>query len=192
MESDPTPQLTVLLARAGSGDPAVLNEIMSIVYGELKRMARRSLRSSSDGATLCPTALIHEAYVKLAGSEIAWRDRIHFFAVAARAMRMILIDHLRAGHRAKRGGEGVRVTFHEDQAGISDGGTGEDFLALHEALERLEERDPRKARAIELLYFGGLSYAEIAVELDISEATVHADLKFAKAWLTRILKKRSG
>lgn len=159
------------------------------MYGELKRIARRSLRSPGAGATLCPTALIHEAYLKLAGAEIEWRDRVHFYAVAARAMRMILIDHVRARQTAKRGGGGLRVTFEEDLAQPAAAMNDRAFVALHDALLGLEARDPRKARAIELLYFGGLSYAEIAAELGIAESTVHADLRFAKAWLASTLQK---
>jgi RNA polymerase sigma factor (TIGR02999 family) len=193
MDQNPANPITILLARANGGDPAVLNDIMTLVYAELKSIARRIVRSASAGsATLCPTALIHEAYLKLVGSEIEWRDRIHFYAVASRAMRLILIDHVRAGSRAKRGGGGLRVTFQEENAAASAPMADAAFLALNEALDRLEERDPRKARAIELLYFGGLTYAEIAAELSIAEATVHADLKFAKAWLSRSLQKKSS
>jgi len=181
-----TQPLTLLLARASEGDKAVLDHVMTLVYRELKLIARRSLRSSRDDVTMCPTALIHEAYIRLLGAEIAWRDRVHFFAVASRAMRMILIDHVRAGQRLKRGGAGLRITFAPDI--VATPVEDERLLAMDEALHALEQRDPRKARAIELLYFGGLTYAEIATELDVSEATVHTDLKFAKAWLARKLR----
>lgn len=179
--------LTLMLAKASEGDKAVLDQIMTMVYRELKHIARRSLRSARDGATMCPTALINEAYLKLLGADIAWRDRVHFFAVASRAMRMILIDHARAAQRAKRGGGNVRITFDESLSPSLAGDAS--ILALDEALRLLEHRDPRKARAIELLYFGGLSYAEMAAELGVSEATIHTDLKFAKAWLAQKLRK---
>lgn len=182
-----TQSLTLLLAKAGEGDKAVLDQIMTLVYSELKQIARRSLRSAGKGSTLCPTALIHEAYLRLLSADIDWRDRVHFYAVAARAMRMILIDSARARQRLKRGGAAVAVTFTEDLAPVQWG--DESLLGLDEALRKLESRDARKARAIELLYFGGLSYAEMAVELNVSEATVHTDLTFAKAWLARQLGK---
>ena len=178
---------TLLLAKAGEGDKAVLDQVMTLVYRELKQIARRSLRSTRQGATMCPTALINEAYLRLLGAEIAWRDRVHFYAVASRAMRMILIDHARARQRLKRGGAAIPVTFNEDLAAAR--WEDESLLELDEALRKLEERDKRKARAIELLYFGGLSYAEMAAELGVSEATVHTDLKFAKAWLAQKLRK---
>lgn len=177
----------MLLAKAGEGDRAVLDRIMTLVYGELKQIARRSLRSAREGATMCPTALIHEAYLRLLGADIAWRDRVHFYAVAARAMRIILIDRARARRRLKRGGEAVAVTLSDDHAAVQ--WEDESLLELDDALRKLETRDSRKARAIELLYFGGLSYAEMAMELDVSEATVHTDLKFAKAWLAQQLRK---
>jgi len=182
-----TEPLTMLLAKAGEGDRAVLDRIMTLVYSELKQIARRSLRSAREGATMCPTALIHEAYLRLLGADIAWRDRVHFYAVAARAMRMILIDRARARQRLKRGGEAFAVTFTEDLAAVQ--WEDESLLELDDALRKLEARDARKARAIELLYFGGLSYAEMAAELGVSEATVHTDLKFAKAWLGQKLRK---
>lgn len=179
--------LTVLLAKAGEGDKAVLDRIMTLVYSELKQIARRSLRSAREGATMCPTALIHEAYLRLLGADISYRDRVHFYAVAARAMRMILIDRARARQRLKRGGEAVAVTFTEDVAAVQ--WEDESLLELDDALRKLEARDVRKARAIELLYFGGLSYTEMASELGVSEATVHTELKFAKAWLAQRLRK---
>ncbi len=177
----------MLLAKAGEGDKAVLDRIMTLVYGELKQIARRAMRSSCEGSTMCPTALIHEAYLRLLGADIAWRDRVHFYAVAARAMRMILIDRARARRRLKRGGEAAAVTFTEDLAALQ--WEDDSLLELDDALRKLETRDARKARAIELLYFGGLSYTEMAAELGVSEATVHTDLKFAKAWLAQKLSR---
>jgi RNA polymerase sigma-70 factor, ECF subfamily len=178
--------LTLMLAKASEGDKTVLDQVMTLVYRELKLIARRSLRSARHDAIMCPTALINEAYIRLLGAGISFRDRVHFYAVASKAMRMILIDHVRAGQRLKRAGAAVRVTFNPDLAveELED----ERLLAMDEALQKLEERDSRKARAIELLYFGGLSYSEIAAELNVSEATVHTDLKFAKAWLARQLR----
>jgi RNA polymerase sigma-70 factor, ECF subfamily len=153
------------------------------VYDELRVIAAARLRAERPDHTLQSTALVHEAYVRLAGTDIRWSDRGHFFAAAARAMRRVLTDHARARHREKRGGgELDRVTL----SNLPAPGPGEselDLLALDEAVDALAAQDPRKAAAVELHYYGGLGYEAVAEALDISPATVHRDLRMARAWL---------
>jgi RNA polymerase sigma factor (TIGR02999 family) len=158
---------------------------MAVVYPELRAIAQRQLTHESAGHTLQPTALVHEAYLRLIGVEIEWTDRRHFFAVAARAMRRVLVDHARARRREKRGGDAVLVTLDDELAIAVDSGV--DLLALDEALDRLAALDERKARAVELHFFAGLSYDETARALDVSPATIDRDLRMAKAWLLQQL-----
>lgn len=174
----------MLLAEAGRGNEDARQLLAPLVYEEMRRIARMQLRGGRRDQTLCTTALIHEAYIKLVGAEIDWKDRVHFYAVAARAMRMILVDAIRAAGRQKRGSGGVKVTFDE---GMALSAPESAVLEIDEALRRLEEQDSRKALLIELHYFGGLSYEEIAQEAGISEATVHRELRLAKAWLRQAL-----
>ncbi len=180
-------QLTRLLAAAGKGDREAGNRLAPLVYEELRRLANRQLRGNRRGNTLGATALIHEAYLKLVGAQVEWQDRVHFYATAARAMRMVLVDSLRAAGRLKRGGERVSVTLEE---GMALDAPSDTLLALEEAMQKLEAQDARKARLIELHYFGGLSYHEIAAAEKISEATVHRELRMAKAWLRQALQAR--
>jgi RNA polymerase sigma-70 factor, ECF subfamily len=177
-------QLTMLLAEAGRGSEQARQALAPIVYEEMRRLARLQLRNSPRDQTLRTTALIHEAYIKLLGAEVDWKDRVHFYAVAARAMRMILVDAIRAAGRQKRGAGGPQVTLDE---GMALSAPESELLEIDDALRRLEEQDPRKALLVELHYFGGLSYQEIAQEVGISEATVHRDLRLAKAWLRQAL-----
>ena len=163
---------------------ASLDRLFPEVYRELHRLAHRCLRSNRAGATMQTTALINEAYVRLVGGSASWNDRVHFLAIAARAMRMILVDTMRARGRKKRGGGGIKVTL--DEAHLVSG-DDQSLLALDEALTRLAEFDPRKSRVVELHYFGGLSCDEIAAELGISVATVNRDLRMAKVWLNKEL-----
>jgi RNA polymerase sigma factor (TIGR02999 family) len=152
-----------------------------MVYDELRRLAARHLGRERTGHTLEPTALVHEAYARLVGGEPRFEDRAHFFAVAARTMRRVLVDHARRRKRAKRGGGRARVTL--DEGSISVDPWTQDLLALDEALEVLGTLDERKARVIELHFFGGLTYAETGAALGVSPATVERDLRLAKAWL---------
>jgi RNA polymerase sigma factor (TIGR02999 family) len=177
--------ITDLLAKAGQGDAASLDRLFPLVYRELHRLAHRCLRSNHPGQTLQTTALIHEAYLRLIGGSVSWNDRVHFLAIAARAMRLVLVDTMRAQGRQKRGGGRLQVTL-EDALLASE--PDQSILALDEALTRLAEFDPRKSRVVELHYFGGLTWDEIAAELGISVATVHRDLRLAKAWLTQELR----
>jgi RNA polymerase sigma factor (TIGR02999 family) len=169
------------LKDSASDVPLTVDQLMPSVYAELRRRASRYLAGERPGHTLRATALVHEAYLKLAGDRAEWRDRSTFLAVAARAMRHVLIDHARAQGRQKRGGRPRRVTLNEMAA--VGGPDSPDLLDLDEALKRLAARDPRKGQVIELLFFGGLTYEECAGVLKISPVTLYRELKMAKAWL---------
>lgn len=176
---------TARLSGEGS-DPKTLEELMPLVHAELYRLARSYFARERPGHTLQPTALVNEAYLKLAGEQGArWNNRAHFVGTAAQLMRHILVDHSRKKRFVKRGGGAVRVTFDEN---LDVPGSREaDLLALDETLKKLEAQDPRKARIAELRYFGGLSVEETAEALSISVATVMRDWRIAKAWLQREL-----
>jgi len=162
-----------------------VDELMPSVYDDLRRIAYRYLLGEAPGHTLRPTALVNEAYVKLAGQRTEWRDRSKFLAVAARVMRHILVDHARARGRQKRGLRPQKVTLNELAA---IGATSwPDLLDLDKALLKLAEYDKRKSQVIELLFFGGLTYDECAEVLNISAVTLYRELKMAKAWLYREL-----
>ena len=180
--------VTLLLQQWGNGNREALDQLMPLVYGQLRRLANRCLNSERPGHTLQATALVNEAYLRLAGSEAAFNDRVHFFAVAARLLRRILVDHAKANRRKKRGGGAEKVTLEESVL-IGPAGSG-GILELHEALERLAALDQRKSDIVELIFFGGLSHDEAAHSLQISPATLHRDLKLAKAWLNRELSLR--
>jgi RNA polymerase sigma-70 factor, ECF subfamily len=178
--------VTKLLEAWRSGDGDALGEVMPLVYDELHRMAKRYMGSQPSGQTLQTTALIHEAYLKLAENrEKQWQNRAHFFAVAARAMRHILVDHARSRHAEKRGGEARKVSL--DEAAIVSIERIAEMIALDDALEKLEREDERKCRVVELRYFGGLSVEETGEVLKISSETVQRDWRFAKSWLLREL-----
>lgn len=173
-------QTTTQLLRAWrAGDSHALDRLLPVVYDELSSLARGALRGERPGHTLETRGLVHEAYLRLLDADVAWQDRAHFMAIAARTMRRVLVDHARAKRRRKRSG-GVRVTL--DEALAADG-PPLDVLALHDALERLAALDPRKGQIVELHYFGGLSYDETAEAVGVSAATVDRELRFAKAWL---------
>jgi RNA polymerase sigma-70 factor, ECF subfamily len=181
-------EVTALLEAWGGGETEALDRLMPLVYDELKRMAKRYMNSQSGGGgqTLQTTALIHEAYLKLAGQkEKKWQNRAHFFAVAARAMRHIMVDHARGKHREKRGGD-AQILSLENVAVVSNERAAE-VIALDEALDGLLALDERKGRVVELRYFGGLSVEETAEVLKISSETVTRDWRFAKSWLLREL-----
>jgi len=159
---------------------------MPIVYGELHALARGYLTGERAGHTLQSTALVNEVYLKLAGGQAEPRDRGHFLAIAARAMRQILIDHARGKQRQKRGAAPVAVTL--DEAVALSPQLDESVLDLDQALTQLAARDERKARIVEMIYFGGLSHQETAAALEIAPVTLHRELTLAKAWLARKLK----
>ncbi len=158
-----------------------MDQLIPLVYDELRGLAAARLRGERQDHTLQPTALVHEAYARLVQADVGYENRTHFFAVAAQMMRRILVDHARRLRSAKRGGGAVAITLNDDVAGTA--GPAPDVLALDEALTSLAEREPRKAQVVELHFFGGLTYAETASALGISEATVDRDLRMAKAWL---------
>jgi RNA polymerase sigma factor (TIGR02999 family) len=188
-ESGPTAPITSLLARWRGGDVAAADELMPLVYAQLRAIARRQLGKERAGHTLLPTDLVHEAYLKLSDNAPASADRVHFFAIAARAMRQVLVDHERHRRADKRDG-GDRVTL--SSADPPDPNQNVDLLALDEALHALEKVDARKARVIELRVFAGLDFDECAQALDISRATLARDFRTARAWLYRALDLPAG
>lgn len=176
-------QITQLLRDWSEGNQAALDELMPLVYDELRRQASRYLRKERQGHTLQTTALIHEAYLKLAGeNEIEWQNRNHFFAIASTVMRRILVDHARTRHREKRGGNAEDIPL-DDALMIGSEQKNVDLVALDEALVRLERLDRRQAKVVELRFFSGLTNEETADVLGVSNATVRNDWAMAKAWL---------
>jgi RNA polymerase sigma factor (TIGR02999 family) len=182
--SDAAP-ITDLLRRWRNGDEGASAQLMPMVYAQLRVIARRQLAGERCGHTLMPTDLVHEAYLKLSdGKPPDSSDRVHFFAIASRAMRQVLVDHERHRRADKRDG-GERITLSSFDA--PDPRQNIDLLALDEALSELEKVDERKARVIELRAFGGLDFNEIAIALSISRATLARDFRTARAWLYRAL-----
>jgi len=180
---EPTPsEVTRLLKDWGNGDSAALDQLMPIVYDELRRVAARYLRRERQDHTLQATALVNEAYLRLIDqNQVQWQNRAHFMGVAAQMMRRILVDHARTHNRVKRGGGAQKVSLDEAVALAED--RTEDLVELDDALKALAEFDERKSRVVEMRYFGGLSVEETAEVLKVSEITVARDWKLAKAWL---------
>ncbi len=179
-------EVTALLAQWRGGDAEAVDRLLPLVYDELRRLSARYLRREREGHTLQPTALVHEAYLRLVGKDHPqWRGRVHFFAVAAQQMRRILVDHACAHGAVKRGGDATVVTL--DEGLVYDRDRAGDLVALDEALQALAEIDERKARIIELRYFAGLTLKEAAEVLGVSTATVNNESRFARAWLHRRL-----
>lgn len=179
-------EVTRLLADWGRGDHSALDKLFPLVHTELRRIASRQMRGERPGHTLQATALVNEAYLRLAGQDsFEWHDRAHFFAVCAQVMRHILIDHARSNARDKRGGGAIHVSL--DEAAVAAVEEVTDFVALDEALSALEAVDPQKGRIVELRYFGGLSMEETAEVLKISPRTVRREWRRAKAWLYRMM-----
>jgi len=182
--SPPPQEITQLLVDWSNGNQAALDRLMPLVYTELRQLARRYIRRESPGHTMQTTALIHEAYLRLVHqNQVRWENQAHFFGIAARLMRQILIEHARRRTRAKRGG-GVG-TLALDEAALVSQARAAELLALDDALERLAAVDPRKSRVVELRFFGGLSVEEAARVLHIAPNTVLRDWRLAKAWLHR-------
>jgi RNA polymerase sigma factor (TIGR02999 family) len=173
--------VTQLLAAWRGGDRAALDALVPVVYRELHRLARGAMRGERPGHTLQTTALLHEAFLHLADAQVDWRDRAHFFAVAARQMRRILVNHALEKKAAKRGGGAPQASL--DEALDVVGTPSAAITDLDDALQRLEKFDERKARILELHYFGGLTFDEMSVVTDLSITTLDAELRFAKAWL---------
>jgi RNA polymerase sigma factor (TIGR02999 family) len=178
--------VTDLLRQWRSGNSHALDDLMPHVYDELRRLARRAMQSEREGHTLQHTALVHEAYLQLVHMDVSWNDKAHFFAVAARAMRRILVDHARGKHREKRGGDAVKVSLDEAPEIPAKAAVG--ILDLDGAFQRLAALDTRKAEALELHYFGGLTLEEIAEVMGVSPTTVKRELRMAKAWLNQELR----
>ena len=189
MEADRSAEITGLLKAWGGGDAAAFDRLTELVYQELRRIARRYMRSARDGNTLQTTALVNEAYLRLADvKNIDWQQRAHFFALSAELMRRILVDAARLRFAGKRGGGIVKINL--DEAPVISPEPDRFILALDEALGTLAELAPRQARVVELRYFGGLSEEEAAAVLKTSPRTVRRDWQFAKAWLKRDLTGR--
>jgi RNA polymerase sigma factor (TIGR02999 family) len=175
-------EVTKLLIRLTEGDHAVLDALLPAVYDELRRLASNYLRRERVGHTLQPTALVHEAYIRLVDqTRVEWQNRAHFFGVAAQMMRRILVDHARAQAADKRGGDAQKLSLDEN-IDVSAMRPSE-LVALDEALERLAQLDPQKSRLVELRFFGGLSVEETAEVLGVSAPTVKRQWRMAKAWL---------
>ncbi|MBL8879325.1 MAG: sigma-70 family RNA polymerase sigma factor [Phycisphaerales bacterium] len=188
--SDAPGDVTRLLAAAAAGDHAAPEQLLPLVYGELIRIARSRMTGERAGHTLQPTALVHEAYLRIVGVDntlIDWRNRAHFYHVAAEAMRRILVDHARRRLRVKRGGG--RQPAALDTLDVPADAESDDILALDEAICRLEERDPRAAQVVRLRYYAGLSVEDTAAALDLSPRTVKREWSFARAWLFDELRK---
>ena len=171
------------------GDGAARDELLVVVYQELRRLARRHMRRERAGHTLQTTAVVHEAFLRLADSDVPWQDRAHFFAVAAGQMRRVLVDHARARASAKRGGGALRLPL--DEALAAPARHHGELLDIDEALVRLAERDPRKSRVVELHFFGGPPTTRSPRSLAFP-ATVRVDMRFAKAWLRSDLTRSAG
>lgn len=184
-----TNELTQLLNDVGAGHREALDRLLPLVYDGLGRMARAQLRRERDGHTLNTSALVHEAYLKLVDQQkVSWENRNHFFAVAATAMRRILVTYARARKRQKRGG-GAAVIDLNDAPEIAAGEQSEEMLALDEALTRLASENERAARVVECRFFAGLSIEETAAALDIAPTTVKRDWTLARAWLQREMRE---
>ncbi len=183
----PPEGISQLLVKWSDGDEAALEDLMPLVYNELRRLANNYLRRERPGHTLQPTALVNEAYLKLVGQKnTRWQNRAQFYGIAAQLMRRILVDHARLRHAEKRGGaeqQRLSITSAADLAVKPD----LDVLALHEALEELATIDPQQSRIVELKFFGGLSIEETAEVMRLGHATVERDWKMARAWLRRKL-----
>lgn len=185
-----TAEITEMLREWSDSKTEVLNNLMPLVYDELHRQAARYLRKERPGHTLQTTALVNEAYLKLIDrSDVSWESRTHFFAVAAQAMRCILVDHAKAKHRLKRGGDNLKMSLEKAATLVAKDEKGVDLIALDEALNKLTLFDEQQTRVVELKFFGGLSLEEIAEALRISRATVARDWEAARAWLHRELTK---
>jgi RNA polymerase sigma factor (TIGR02999 family) len=182
-------RVTALLKAWGSGDAAAESQLIPLVYDQLRQQARYHRRRAHGGETIQTTALVHEAYLRLVKIEnVDWNDRAHFFAVAAQLMRRILVDAARTHAAVKRGGSQTRVSNVElDEIPAPDSNRGGEILALHDALTRLSELDPRRGRVVELRVFGGLTHEEAAEVLGISLESVMRDWRLAKAWMLREL-----
>jgi RNA polymerase sigma factor (TIGR02999 family) len=182
MDAPEQGEVSRLLLQMRDGDEAVLDRLMPLVYAELHAIASRHMRDEHAATTFQTTALIHEAYLRLVGADVQWEGRRHFLAIAARTMRRILVDHARKRRRIRHGGGESPVTLTANLGEVPRTDVI-DVIAVDDALAKLSLIDERKAKVVELHYFGGLNYEEIGEVLEISIATVHRDLRFAVSWL---------
>ncbi len=184
-----TQEVTQLLVKLSAGDRSALDDLLPLVYDELRRLADRYLRRERSDHTLQATALVNEAYLRLVDQNVPWQNRAHFFGVAAEMMRRILVDHARSHQAQKRGSGGIKLSL-DDALNMSDE-RASDLIALDEALSALAEFDPQKSRIVELRFFAGLSIEETARVLGIGTATVIRQWKMAKAWLYHEVSKEN-
>lgn len=182
-------QITQLLKRWSAGDDAAFADLAPLVYEELRKLARNAFRQERGGHTLQATAVVHEAYLQLVSASVDWDSRAHFYALAARMMRRILLNHANAKATDKRGGDAVRVTF--DEATVRDKTNAEDVIDLDRALRQLAQEDQRVADILELHYFAGMTYKEAGKVLEVSEATAKRALSFGKAWIATYLERNA-
>ncbi|MDQ3198058.1 MAG: sigma-70 family RNA polymerase sigma factor [Verrucomicrobiota bacterium] len=191
MKNVPRPDVTQLLQQMSRGDAEAPAKVIPLVYEELRRLARSYLQRERLGHTLQPTAVVHEAYLRLVQEkEIDWENRSHFFAIAARVMRQILVSYARAHHTAKRGGGAHKLSL--EAAEFVPQESADDLLALDEVLRDLAKVYPRQSQVVECRFFGGMDTKEIAAALNVSEKTVLRDWSFAKCWLFRELTREAG
>ena len=184
-------EVTLLLREMAKGNPDAASQLFPIIYSELRRRAANYMRHERKDHTLQPTALVHEAYLKLVNQhQVNWQSRAHFFAVASQVMRRILIDQARSRLRSKRGGNQHKVSV--DDVSLASRQESSELLALNEALLRLAKIDVRQSKVVELRFFGGMTVEETAEALGISPITVKRDWSMAKAWLYGELSKRTG
>jgi RNA polymerase sigma-70 factor, ECF subfamily len=181
--------VTTLLRQWAGGDAGALDELTPLVYEELRTLARRITAGERPGHTLQPTALVNEVFTKLVEADVTWQNRAHFFALCARMMRRLLVNHAEARRADRRGGGAVRVEFDEMALPGTDD-PDEDLLALHQALAQLAEIDPRKAELLELQYFAGLTFGEMEQVTGLSSSTLDRDLRLARAWMKDRLARR--
>ena len=188
----PASEINALLTALQNGDGAAMNQLVPLVYDELRRLARRHMAGQREGHTLQTADLVNEAYLKLVNANGGgWKDRVHFFAVASRAMRSVLVDYARGRGYLKRGANAVRVSLSEADAERSAEETTAEIVAIDEVLSRLAALDARKAQIVELRYFGGLGVDEIAALLELSPRTIKREWRWARAWLYRELGEKS-
>ena len=186
----PPQDVTQLLAAWRDGDQQALDRLMPLVYNELRHLAHRYMKRQKDGQTLQTTAVVHEAYLRLAGrDEVHWQNRAHFFAVCAQVMRNLLVDRARARSAEKRGGRNNQVAL--DEGDLVAPAQMDEVLELNEALDKLTQIDPRKSKIIEMRYFGGMSVEETAAVLELSPITIKREWLKARAWLYREMNKVS-
>jgi RNA polymerase sigma factor (TIGR02999 family) len=191
MATGPAPEVTQLLVNWSRGDKAALEQLMPLVYGELRRLASAYLRRERPNHTLQSTALVHEAFMRLVNQrDVEWRSRAHFYGIAAQMIRRILVDYARSQHAEKRGAGAVKLELDEAMAAPSQ--SEFDLLGLNEALERLSAMDERQGRIVELRFFAGLSIEETAEVMQLSPASIKREWQSARAWLFRELTRNPG